>query len=374
MKALLLSNQSRSMAIFWRALIGAMQKRGMDVVCCAPPGDSASDAALAGMGARVIHYRLDRKGLNPLADLRTLRELREILAAEKPDILFATTIKPVIYGCMAAASAGVKGIFATITGLGYAFEADNPFKKLINRISRALYRKALKNAKGVFFQNQADAQVFREQGILGPGSPVLFAAGTGVDTERFYQAPFPQSPAPVFLLVSRLLEAKGIADYAAAAKLLKQKYPAARFQILGPPESGPGAFSKERLLALQAEGAIEYLGETNDIRPYLAVAHVAVLPSWREGLSTFLMEAMSMGRPLVASAVPGCAELVKDGENGFLAHAKDPVALAAAMEKFIVKPDLIAKMGAASREIAVASLDADVVADGILNEIAGRLA
>lgn len=368
MKAILLSNQSRSMSVFWRALIQAMRAKGISVACCAPPGDAASEKDLKALGARVLHYPLDRKGLNPLRDLQTLAALKRVFAAEKPDLLFATTIKPVIYGCLAGASAKIPKIYATITGLGYAFEADTPLKRLINRVSRAMYRAALSRANGVFFQNRDDSQLFQAQGILGADAPILHARGTGVDTDHFAQAPLPGG-APTFLLIGRLLEAKGIADFAEAARLLKGKYPDARFQVLGPPESGPGAVSAARMRAWQEQGLIEYLGEARDVRPYLAAAHVAVLPSWREGLPTALMEAMSAGRALVATDAPGCREVLRPGVDGFFCAVRDPGSLAAAMANFCADPALAARMGAASRRIAVEEFDAKAVAAGILKDM-----
>lgn len=372
MKVLVLSNQARSMANFWRVLIGAMRERGMDVVFCVPYGDPDSEAALEQMGGRVLNYQLDRKGLNPLRDYKTYKDLCAIFAAEKPDFLFATTIKPVIYGCFAGARSGIANIFATITGLGYVFESNNLFKKLVNRIGRFLYRKSLKHAKGIFFQNTDDIGLFREQGILDQDSPVLLAAGTGVDTDHFAQAPLPPPTPVVFLLVARLLEAKGIADYAAAAGVLREKYPEVRFRLLGPPESGPGSLSRAEVERWQKAGLIEYLGQTEDVRPSLAAAHVVVLPSWREGLPTALMEAMSVGRPLVATDVPGCRSVVEDGGNGFLVPARDPAALAAAMERFITEPGIIEEMGAKSRSRAVERFDAHKVAAGILSDMARR--
>lgn len=368
MKILVLNNQSRAMAIFWRVLIEAMKKRGLKIVCAVPAGDSASDNELAQMGTKVVHYPLDRKGINPFKDLRTLIALRNVFQAEKPDIVFASTIKPVIYGGIAARLAGVTKFFATITGLGYAFEADNPLKKIINRVSRKLYRLSLKRATGIFFQNRDDPVLFREQGILDDNSPVLHAAGTGVDTEFFEAVPLPQGPT-TFLLVCRLLEAKGIADFAKAAKILKQKFPDARFQVLGPPETGPGAFCLNKLSTFGDE--IEYLGETRDLRPYYAAAHVVVLPSWREGLPTVLMEAMSSGRPIVATDVPGCRELVEPGKNGFFAKVRDPASLAAAMGKFLDRPELIAELGRRGRKLAVAKYGARIVAENILNDMIG---
>lgn len=373
MKIIVLGNQTKAMSNFWSVLIRHMRKAGHEVVCCAPPGDAEAEASLAAQGARLRHYSLDRKGLNPLSDLRTTRELFSLFRDEKPDLLFASTIKPVIYGCMAARAAGVPHIYATITGLGYAFEADTFFKKCVNRLGRLLYSVALSGAEGVFFQNQDDIKVFRQSGILGRSARVLTARGTGVDTKRFAPSPLPGysadgrlSGSPVFLLVARLLEAKGLPEYAEAARLLKARYPDARFQVLGPPEKGLGSVSMDLMDAWQKQGCIEYLGETRDVRPYVAAAHVLVLPSWREGTPTSIMEGMSMGRPAVVTDAPGCREVVRNGVNGYLVPVRDPQALAGAMESFITSSESIARMGQAGRELALSEFDAEKVAARIL--------
>ena len=376
MKIIVLGNQAKAMSNFWSVLIRHMRKAGHEVICCAPPGDADAEAVLAAQGARMRHYALDRKGLNPMSDLRTTRELFRLFKEEKPDLLFASTIKPVIYGCMAARAAGVPHIYATITGLGYAFEADTFLKKCVNRLGRLLYRAALSGAEGVFFQNQDDISVFRQSGILGRNARVLTARGTGVDTKRFAPSPLPGysadgrlNGAPVFLLVARLLEAKGLPEYAEAARLLKARYPNARFQVLGPPEKGLGSVSMEQMDAWQKQGCIEYLGETRDVRPYVAAAHVLVLPSWREGTPTSIMEGMSMGRPAVVTDAPGCREVVRNGVNGYLVPLRDPQALAGAMEAFITNPEDIARMGQAGRELALSEFDAEKVAARILEDM-----
>ena len=372
MKIIVLGNQARALSNFWSVLIRRMRQGGHEVLCCAPPGDPEADAALKGLGAAVLHYQLDRKGLNPLHDARTFAQLRRIFAEEKPDLLFASTIKPVIYGCMAARRARVPHVYATITGLGYAFEADSLFKKCVNRLSVLLYRMALRNAEGVFFQNQDDIRIFRQSGILDAGARVLTARGTGVDIARFAPAPLPPLPphGPVtFLLVGRLLEAKGLAEYAEAARLLKGRYPQARFQLLGPPEEGLGSVSLDRIRTWEHENGMEYLGETRDVRPHVAAAHVLVLPSWREGTPTSIMEGMSMGRAAVVTDVPGCREVVRDGINGRMVPLRDPGALAEAMESFILAPETIARMGTAGRELAVREFDAEKVAARILEDM-----
>lgn len=370
MKILMLSNQSRSMSVFWRVLIQKARSAHCEIVCCVPPGDAHSEQALNQAGARVIHYNLDRKGINPIADIRTWLELKKIFKKEKPDLLFATTIKPVIYGCFAASACGIKSIYATITGLGYAFEADTFLKKAINRVSRMLYRASLSRAQGIFFQNPDDRQIFLEQGILHKNAPILSARGTGVDTRHFAQAPLPDTGPgrpTVFLLVCRLLEAKGLREYAEAARILKSVYPQTVFQILGPPETGPGSVTLEEVKSWFPD--VVYLGQTDDVRDYIARSHVMVLPSWREGLPTALMEGMSIGRACIASNVPGCRHVIREGENGFLAKAKNPESLARTMRKFLDNPALMAIMGNAARKMAENEFDALKVADGILRDM-----
>ena len=248
-------------------------------------------------------------------------------------------------------------------------------KKCVNRLSIGLYHCALAGAEGVFFQNRDDAELFRKVGILRRSARVLMARGTGVDIRRFAEAPLPPLPAEgcapeereiIFLLVGRLLEAKGLPEYAAAAKELKTQYPAARFQLLGPPEQGLGSVDLAQVRRWQDEGSIEYLGETRDVRPYVEACHALVLPSWREGTPTSIMEGMSMGRAAVVTDVPGCREVVEDGVNGCICAAHDPRALAAAMRRLLDEPGLLVRMGAAGRDLACREFDAEVVAEKIL--------
>lgn len=369
MKIIILGNQARSVSIFWRVLIRHLLKADYEVVCCAPGGDAAADEALAAAGARVVHYSIERKGLNPMSDLRTLLELTRVFRREKPDIIFPTTIKPVIYGSLAARLCGVPFVFPTITGLGYVFEADSPLKIILKFIGSRMYRLAFAGAAAIFFQNRDDAALFQQNKIIPPGVPVLFANGTGVDATYFSPAPFPPYAEIIFLLVGRLLEAKGIYDYASAAALMKESGLKARFQLLGIPEHGKGSIPMRQIKDWQERGVLEYLGESRDVRPYIAASHVAVLPSWREGTPTSIMEAMAMGRPCVVTDVPGCREVVRNGVNGWLARPRDPASLAACMTKFVEDHALVAIMGAAGRKMALEVFDADKVAAGIIADM-----
>lgn len=368
MKIALLGNQARAMVNFWSVLVRRMLAEGHKVLCIVPDGDTAANAALRALGVELRHYPLDRKGLNPVRDFATTGALVRLFKAEKPDMLFTSTIKPVIYGCIAARMAGVPHIFATITGLGYTFEADSAGKKLVHWLAVGLYKLALHGAETVFFQNGDDLALFQRKGILKKGQQTVLCRGTGVDIQHFAPTPPPLDP-PVFLLVGRLIEAKGLYEYAAAARLLKERYPAARFQVLGPPETGLGAVPLDTVRSWEREGAIEYLGETRDVRPFLAAASVIVLPSWREGIPCSVMEGMSTGRAAIVTDAPGCREVVTHGENGFRVPLKDSQALAEAMQRFIDEPALIVRMGAAGRQLAEDEFDAEKVAEHILRSM-----
>lgn len=369
MKVVILTNQARSLVNFWSVLITRLRAAGHDAVCFVPEGDPEADAALAALGAGVRCYPLDRKGLNPIRDLRSVLHLRRLFREERPDVVYASTIKPVIYGLPVAARCGVRRRYAMITGLGYMFEADTPIKKALALVASLLYRFSLSFADAVFFQNRDDVAEFRARHCLPGTTRAVLTKGTGVDTARFAPAPLPDGPI-VFLLVGRLLEAKGLFEYAEAARLLRPRYPTARFQLLGPPEEGLGGVPLAQIRSWEAEGLLEYLGETRDTRPFMAAASVLVLPSWREGMPCSLMEGMSMGRAVAATDVPGCREVVRDGVNGLLVPVRDSAALAAAMECFLKDAALAPRMGAEGRRLAETELDAGLAAQHLL-EIMG---
>lgn len=365
MNVAILGNQARAMVNFWSVLINRLRAEGHSVLCVIPAGDEEGDSALRALGVRVRHYPLDRKGLNPLRDAATAAALFRIFREERPDKLFCFTIKPVIYGAPAARLAGVRDRYAMITGLGYMFEADSTLKRILNKVAVLLYRFALWCVDTVFFQNEEDRKVFEHNHIVPAGTHIAMSRGTGVALDHFGEAPPVMDP-PTFILVGRLLEAKGLNEYAAAARMLKARHPQARFRVLGPPEQGLGSVSMQVMQQWQDEGIIEYMGQTRDVRPYLRDASVVVLPSWREGTPCSIMEGMSMGRASVVTDAPGCREVVQHGVNGFMVPLRDPKALADAMERFIVEPELIARMGKAGRRLAEDEFDAEKVSEHIL--------
>lgn len=371
MNVIILNNQAKALVNFWSVLLTRLYEEGHSVTCLVPGdngGDPEAENELRSFGASVEHYFLDRKGLNPFRDLLTCASLYRIFRRHKPDLVYASTIKPVIYGLPTALLAGVKHRYAMITGLGYMFEADTLLKKGLTLLAALLYRVSLTSSKCIFFQNLDDIRTFRNWRCLPASAHIVLTKGTGVDTTRFESTPLPIGY-PVFILVGRLLEAKGLYEYAEAARQIKANHPEATFFLLGPPEKERGGVPMSTIRQWEQEGLLKYLGETRDVRPYLKKASVVVLPSWREGLPCSLMEAMSMGRPIVATDVPGCRELVHNGQNGFLVPVRSPSALAEALEHFFRDETLSSRMGRKGRSIAETELDAHKAADFILREM-----
>ncbi len=365
-KVVIISHYSPSLINFRGDLIRAMVELGHKVICLGP--EAGFEQPLQELGADYRQIPLHRTGLNPLKDVKTLLSLRKVLKEIKPDIVFSYTVKPIVYGSIAAHMAGVRQMYAMITGLGYVFIGQTFKQRLLTQIVAFLYRRGLKYNQVVFFQNPDDLHLFVSKNIVPKTAKPVLVNGSGVNIEKFAFAPPKLSPI-TFLLIARLIIDKGILEYIESARLLKQKYPDARFQLLGPLDINPAAITQEQLEQWTKEGIIEYLGKTNDVRPYIADASVFVLPSYREGTPRSVLEAMSMGRPIITTDAPGCRETVIDGKNGFLVPVKDVDTLKSAMEKFILNPDLIVQMGEQSRIIAEEKYDVRKVNRAILQEM-----
>ena len=350
MKIVVLASLGYSLLNFRAALLGEMAAAGHEVVACAPDVDDDIRDGLAAIGVRYVALPMRRTGLDPFADLLTLLRLVRLLRAERPDALLAYTQKPIVYGGLAARVARTPKFFAMVTGLGYAFtEGGGRGRAALRGLLSALLRAGLRRAAAVIVYNADDRATLARIGALPAGCPVLQVLGSGVDLERFSPAPLLDGP-PSFLLIARLLRDKGLAEFVAAARIVRATCPAARFQLLGPVDPNPAGVGKRELDDWVAEGAVEYLGETRDVRPYLARATVFVLPSYREGLPRTVLEAMAMGRAVITTDAPGCRETVTHGRSGFLVPARDGAALAEAMMHFVRDPELADRMGRRARE------------------------
>lgn len=343
MKIALASNTAWNLYNFRGGLIRRLLEEGAAVTVVAPP-DAFSDK-LAGMGCEVISLPMDNKGTHPVRDLRTLCYFHSVYRKVRPDVALHFTIKPVIYGSLAARMQGIP-VANTITGLGTAFLREG----WLMRVVESLYRVSQRWPQRVFFQNHDDRDLFVGRGLV-PAEKAERLPGSGVDLERFTPVVYPGNPAPVFLLVARLLRDKGVVEFVEAARRVRAHHPEARFQLLGPlGVANRTAIPAEEVAGWVAEGVVEYLGETGDVRPALAAADCVVLPSYREGVPRTLLEGAAMDRPIIATDVPGCREVVAEGENGYLCRAKDAKDLAERMERFIRLPsDARQAMGKAGR-------------------------
>jgi len=304
------------------------------------------------------NFPLHRTGLNPLRDLQTLCALYKLCRREKPDVLLCCNAKPIVYGSLAAKLAGVPRICSLVTGLGFGAARNSENAGLAVKITRALYKWALSLNSTVIFQNQDDCDEMVHSGLVAPTAETGIVNGSGVDIEKFQPVPFPPG-ATTFLIISRLLREKGVGEFAAAARLVKMKYPETQFELVGPVDhEHRDAISEEEVHTWEQEGFLTWHGSTSDVRPFIEQSTVYVLPSYHEGTPRTVLEAMAMGRPIITTDTSGCRQTVVDGENGFLVPVQDVEMLAAAMERFLDHPELIPIMGEKSRVMAVEKYDA----------------
>ena len=319
------------------------------------PHDEDYFGRLRALGCGVHDLPISSKGTNPLTDLTLTGRYYRLLRRLGADASITYTIKPNIYGSLAARLAGIPYLPVT-TGLGYVFL----HRGVVPFVAKTLYRLAFARAPRVWFLNGDDAETFRRSGLVA-ADRVEQLPGEGVDLNRFALTDLPQTPGTTFLLIGRMLTDKGIREYVEAAAQVRRRHPDTRFQLLGAVwKDNPATIDASQLAAWQREGTVEYLGATDDVRPFIAAADCVVLPSYREGLPCTLMEAAAMGRPLIATDVPGCREVVRDGENGFRCRARDVASLAEAMERLIGLPTEARRtMGAAGRQLMAEQFDVD---------------
>lgn len=370
-KVCIIGNQAFSLLNFRGPLIAEMLARGVRVFAFAPDYDDDTRSQVRAFGAEPIDFSLSRVGMNPIRDCIDMLHLALLLRKIKPDFTLTYFAKPVIYGTLAAWMVRVPRRFAMIEGLGYAFtsgEGKTPLRRrVLSRVVGLLYDIALKRADGVFFLNRDDIEVFLDRRLIDPGRVILLG-GIGVNLDEWLPAP-PVSKPITFLLAARLLREKGIIEYAQAAKLIKEKHPDTRFVLLGGLDANPGSLSFNDVQQWVTDGILEWPGHVQNVSAWMAQASVFVLPSYREGVPRSTQEALAMARPIITTDAPGCRETVIEGNNGFLVPIRDVGALASAMERFILKPELIDKMGRASRRIAEERFDVNKINKIILGEM-----
>ncbi|BBL87596.1 glycosyl transferase [Vibrio rotiferianus] len=363
MRVIVIGALPQSLVNFRGELIKTIQRSGMTVVAMASGVSSEQRNELNDLAQYYIDYPVSRNGLNPFQDSQTLYALLCIFKKNQPDVVLAYTIKPIIWGGVAARVARVNSFYAMVTGLGYAFQKGGLAKTTLNSLVKFLYRTALKNSKGVIFQNRDNMQVFIDEGIV-PQDKCFLVNGSGVDLGHYHVSPLP--PKPHFLLIARLLGDKGIREYVKAAEIVKQKYPEAVFELVGPEDPSPDGIKLEEVNKWVSSGAIEYSGATTDVRPFIENCSIYVLPSYHEGMPRTVLEAMAMGRPILTTDVPGCRETVVNGENGWLVEKANVEQLAERMIWFIENHDQWPVMGNKSYIMATEKFDVHKVNAEIL--------
>lgn len=363
MKVIIIGTLPSSLTNFRGELINETARVVSDVVAMASGASLQEITAIESMQVRYMDYKVERSGLNPIKDLKTFFYLRRIFEQEKPDLVLAYTIKPIIWGGLAARFSGVKNFYALVTGLGFAFQKGSFIKSILMIAVKGLYRSALKCSKGVIFQNPDNKQLFIEQKLVDSKRCSL-VSGSGVDLTHFSKAELTKEFS--FLLIARLLGDKGIREYVKAAEFVKAKYPNAIFNLVGPEDPSPDGISLEEVTAWHGSGAINYHGGTKDVRPYIEQSNIFVLPSYHEGMPRTVLEAMAMGRPILTTNVPGCKETVVDGENGWLVDKADVEQLAERMVWFIENQGEWHRMGDASHKLATEKFDVHKVNQKLL--------
>jgi glycosyltransferase involved in cell wall biosynthesis len=365
MKVVIALNTAWNLVNFREGLIRALVANGNEVVAVAPHDQHA--LGLAELGCRFVALPIDNKGTHPGRDLLLFFRFLKLLHRERPDVFLGYTVKPNVYGSIAAHVLGIP-VVNNIAGLGTAFIRNN----WLTRLVRWLYKVALSRSHHVFFQNNEDLQMFVELGLVA-SNIVTRLPGSGINLTAFPFTPLKSSSESplVLLLVARLLWDKGVGEYVEAARIIHRQYPNVKLQLLGFLDvANPTAVTRAQMQDWVNEGVVEYLGVTNDVKPYIVAADVIVLPSYREGVPRSLLEAAAIGRPIVTTDAIGCRDAVDHGVNGFLCKIRNVDDLA---EKMILMIELSLSdriaMGAAGRSKMEQEFDEKIVIDRYLEVV-----
>lgn len=372
-KVMIALNTAWNLVNFRAGLIRALVAAGYEVVAVAP--DDEYSARLAALGCRFVPLPMDNKGVNPGRDLLLLFRFIQLLRSERPDVFLGYTVKPNVYGSIAAHLLDIP-VINNVAGLGTAFIKQNWLTKVV----KTLYRVALFRSAKVFFQNDEDLELFVASGLVKQRVTGRLP-GSGVDLERFAVGPLPSSSIDGqgkvrFLLIARMLQEKGIAVYVEAGRLLRAKFPNAEFCLLGFLDvQNPSAISREQMADWVAEGVVNYLGSSDDVRKEIAMADCVVLPSYyREGTPRSLLEAAAMSRPIITTDAIGCRDVVDNGVNGYLCNPRDAEDLADKMARFLeMSNEARVEMGLAGRSKIEREFDENIVIERYLEAISALL-
>ena len=349
LKILLFANTDWYLYNFRLSLAKDLRAQGHEIILLSPPGSFQKH--LQENGFQWISFPFSRQGINPFYEIWTLWQLIRIYHKVRPDIVHHFTIKPVIYGSLAAHLLRIRRIINSITGLGHLFIDSSPVTRLLRILAKQLYRISLRNTQAIF-ENPEDRDIFIKNRLLKTEQSHLIL-GTGVDVEKFRPSN-KHNDVPIVLFSSRLLATKGIREYMEAVRTLKQNGFKARFVLAGKTDPGnPASVMDEQIESWDQSGLVEWWGWQEDMPSTLAQTDIFCLPSYREGVPNALLEACACGLPIVTTDVPGCRDVVTHGVNGLLVPVRNAFALANALETLLASPDLRQAMGTAGRETAI---------------------
>jgi glycosyltransferase involved in cell wall biosynthesis len=357
MKIVICLNTAWNLVNFRAGLISALVEAGHEVVAVAP--DDKYAAGLNELGCRFVPLKMHNGGTNPVQDALLMWRFLRLFSNELPDVYLGYTVKPNVYGSLVAHIMGIP-VINNIAGLGAVFIKDGWLVLVVQR----LYRLALKRSSKVFFQNPDDCALFIDRGMVRNEIAELLP-GSGIDLKRFNSLPKLDGSVQKFrfLLIARMLRDKGVLEYVEAANILRQRWPSVEFCLLGFLDvQNPAAISNAEMHAWVAEGVVNYLGVSDDVRAQIVLADCVVLPSYREGTPRTLLEAAAMARPIITTDAVGCREVVDDGVNGYLCKVRDAGSLAEQMEKMLLlSSEQRAEMGLRGRTKMVDEFDEEIV-------------
>ncbi len=357
MKFMLISPKNRTVYNFRGDLIKEIQKSGYDVIVTGPNEDNLDKIKALGVEFKKID--LDKNSVGIFNNIKYYLELKKLLKNEKPDIVLSYTIKPVIFGSLAAKKANIDKIYSLITGLGQVYATNDLKTKIIRFICGIAYKRVFKYNKKIIFQNKDDLnECVSRKYLLKEKCEVV--DGSGVNLERFRKTELPKGN--TFLMVSRMLKTKGVQEYLEAARIVKMKYPETKFLYVGSTENMSSYVKKEEVDKYINAGIIEYCEQTEDVPSMIMKSTVFVLPSYyREGIPRTLLEALAMARPIITTDSIGCRETVKDGKNGFLIPVRNVNALEEKMIYMIEHREELEKMAEESYEYCKERFDVNII-------------
>ncbi|GAB5563275.1 MAG: glycosyltransferase family 4 protein [Winogradskyella sp.] len=373
-RILIIASFAGSLIRFRGDYISSLVESGFEVFTAAPSYTDNDIQELKKRGATPIEFKLQRTGLNPFKDFKSILELKSIMKDNNIDLVFPYTVKPVIYGSIAA-NLNKTPVISLITGLGFAFTGLTRKARILQRLNETLYKLSIRKNKFIVFQNTDDHQLFIDRKVISKKQPVAFVSGSGVNLSEYSFKEKNPTDKVSFLLVARLIKEKGIDLYMEAAKILKPKYPKAEFHVIGALETSPSAISEDELHKLHEAGTIVFHGKQMNVNEHLHKRDIFVLPSYyREGIPRTTLEACACGNPIITTDSVGCRESVKEGVNGFLIEPKNLDALVNALEFFITNPEKIKEMGINSRKYAEKRFDVKIINNDLIRLIDKTLA